>query len=353
MHLDMKSPSKRRIRRRFVVAGSTLAAAAAVIAGAAAVPASATQHGSTKGPGYPPPGGIYAPFTDCPLTNPLMEESMTGGDGMGCVAGDANNGTFTIGSLVVEVAHPVTAQFGLWDPPGASPSQFTGGILPPADGKELVVSPEFVPGGMLKALGCPSSNPDVEKLCRAATLPGETTVVKALVQSAGPITNFAVTTWTQPVKIRLINPLLGSACYIGSDDNPIVLNPSITGTLGITPDPNPTRFPNTAVLSVTGATATDDTFSVPVATGCGLGGAANIAIDLAIDSSDGLPSASGNNSLVLNGNFYLADNFSGSNNAHILLAAFRASHGVPPVTGRTARSVDGSARGHFGIKGRP
>jgi len=189
----------------------------------------------------------------------------------------------------------------------------------------LVVSPEFVPGGLLKGLGCPSSVPAVQKLCREAVLPGESAVVKALVQTAGPITNFHLTTWTQPVKIRLINPLLGTDCYIGSDDNPIVLNPSVTGTLGVEPDPNPTRFPQTVVLEVTSATATDDVFSVPVVTGCGPGGAANIAVDEAIDGSEGLPSPSGSNSLVLNGNFYFADDYSAANQARDLLAAFRAS----------------------------
>jgi hypothetical protein len=348
MHLMMKSTSNRRVRHRFVVASTTLAAAAAVIAGTLAAPASATQHGSSQGPGYPPPGGIYAPFTDCPLTNPLMAES-TGSRATGCVAGDASTGTFTVGSLVVPVAHGVVAQFGVWDPPGASPSQFTGGVLPPLDGKELVVSPEFVPGGLLKALACPGTAPAVRKLCREAVLPGETTAVYALVQSAGPITNFGLTTWTQPVKIKLINPLLGNYCYLGSDDNPVVLNPSVTGTFSAEPDPNPTRFPSIAVLDVSSASATDDTFSVPVATGCGPGGAANIAIDTAIDSSEGLPSPSGSNSLVLNGNFYFADDYSAANQAHDLLAAFRASVGTPPVSGQSARRI-GSARGLFGIK---
>jgi hypothetical protein len=287
---------------------------------------------SSVSPGYPPPGGIFSQFTDCPLTNPLMQESSTGGLGMGCVAGIANSGTFRVGTLVVPVEHPVIAQFGVWDPPGAQsePSgtgipQFTGGVLPPPDGKQLVVSPELIPGGLLQALGCPSSTPAVERLCRDAVLPGESTTVKALVQTAGPITNFALTSWTQPVMIKLINPLLGNYCYIGSLDNPIVLNPSVTGNLGIVPDPDSARFPTTAVLEVTDATAADNTFSVPVAQGCGLGGSANIAIDTAIDTSEGLPSASGNNSLALYGNFYLADDYSASNNAKDLLAAFRQS----------------------------
>jgi hypothetical protein len=349
MHLMMKSTSNRRVRHRFVVASTTLAAAAAVIAGTLASPASATQRGSSQGPGYPPPGGIYAPFTDCPLLNPLMQESMTGGLGMGCVAGVVSYGSFTVGSTVVPVAHPVIAQFGLWDPPGNTGNQFEGGVLPPPDGKQLVASPENVPGGLLKALGCPSSTPAVEKLCKEAVLPGESTVVKALVQTAGPITNFQVTTWTQPVKIKLINPLLGNYCYLGSTDNPIMLNPSVTGTISAIPDPNPTRFPTTAVLEVTNAVATDTTFSVPIAQGCGPGGSANIAIDTAIDTSESLPSPSGSNSLVLNGNFYLAIDFSQKNNANDLLAAFNASDGTPPMYAPSARRI-GSVRGLFGIK---
>jgi hypothetical protein len=268
------------------------------------------------------PKGIFAPFTNCPLTNPLMEES-PGGSATGCVAGDAVSGTITIGPVSVPVEHPVTAQFGIWDPPNASPTQFSGGVLPPLNGQELVDSPENVPGGLLKALGCPNSTPSVEKLCRDAVLPGETTALTALAESAGPITNFDLTTWTQPIMIQLINPLLGPDCTIGSLDNPIVLNPSVTGPLNVEYPPNTTRFPNLVVFDISNAVAADDTFSAPVAQGCGLGGSANIAVDEAIDTSDGLPSPSGANSLVLNGNFYFADDYAATNMARHLLAAFR------------------------------
>ena len=127
------------------------------------------------------------------------------------------------------------------------------------------------------------------------------------------------------MKIKLINPLLGKNCYIGSNANPIVLNPTITdGTLGATPDPDSTRFPNTAVLAIKNNTVTDDTFTVPGATGCGRGGVANAAIDGRL----GLPSASGLNHLVLHGNSYFADDFSLANQADDLLAAFHASTGA-------------------------
>ena len=133
-----------------------------------------------------------------------------------------------------------------------------------------------------------------EPTTKAATS-GQTDLT-ALVLPAGPISNFGLTSFTEPVKIQLINPLLGGNCYIGSDDDPIVLNPTIiSGTLGFVPDRDPVRFPTTAVLEILDAVATDDTFSVPAATGCGPKGVANASIN----SFLGLPSPSGNNHLVL------------------------------------------------------
>jgi hypothetical protein len=84
------------------------------------------------------------------------------------------------------------------------------------------------------------------------------------------------------------------------------------------------------VVSINGSTLTDDTFSVPGATGCGPGGSA----DAAIDARLGLPSPSGNNHLVLTDNDALfADDFSESDQARDLLAAFKARVGVASPSG--------------------
>jgi len=210
-----------------------------------------------------------------------------------------------------------------------------------------------VHGGLPKALGCPGSTAPVEHLCRkAARFGGKYLKVYALARSAGPITNFALTTWTQPVKFQLINPLLGMSCYIGSNDNPVVTNPSLTGKLVIEPDPHPRSHPDTDVLKIKNASATDTTFTAPGVTGCGPGGAANIAVDEAIDTSVGLPSASGVNSLTLDGTFYLAACFAPKNMANILLSAFKAS----AQSGTAGRPHAGyhitfaSLRGRYGFR---
>ena len=145
----------------------------------------------------------------------------------------------------------------------------------------------------------------------------------------GQLTNFDLFSWTQRIDFKLINPLLGSNCYVGSPNNPVVLNPQLTiapgGEFIQEPDPNPVAHPNTAVLAITAAIATDNVFAAPGVTGCGPGGAKNIPVDEALDAGTGLPAASGVNSLTLNGAFYIADNYNSSNQAKILLRAFKAS----------------------------
>ena len=305
-----------RVRRALVPPSAMLAAAGALIyAGVVAAPAMAV--------GYPAPGGIYAAFTDCPLHDPEMRLAAPG-LAMGCIKSVTASGSFTVNGIPVLITHPVTVQFGTYSDLDSSGNQVFH-VVPPQDGKELLTEPEVIPGGLL-LLVCSSADPSVERLCQTAMNSGHTDL-SVEVQLAGPITNFsplAETPFTLPVKVKLGNPLLGGRCYIGSDSDPIVLNPMFNplGTLSFESDPDPTRFPNVAVLAISGSTLTEDTFSVPAATGCGPGGVANAAINATL----GLPAPSGNNHLVLNDNDALfADDFSATDQARDLLAAFKAS----------------------------
>lgn len=353
------------IRRAVLWSATGATAAAMIVAGSSAVAAHTTPHAGPspsrtgpgqKGPGYPPPKGIYKPFTNCPLLDPLMQESV-GGSATGCIAGNVSRGSIKIGNITTKIKHPVIVQFGVWDPPDASPIQFTGGILPPPGGlpAQLITAPEYVPGGLLKALGCPGSKPTVQRLCgEAKQRGGKYLKVYALAQTAGPITNFDLTTWTQPLKFLLINPLLGASCSIGSNSNPVMINPSLSGHLVEEFDPHPKAHPDTAVLKIRGSTATDSTFAAPGVTGCGPGGSANIAVDEAIDASVGLPSVSGANSLTLSGIFYFAACYAPHNMADILLSAFRASAKASarqaagrPITFASLRD------GRYGIRPQP
>jgi hypothetical protein len=207
--------------------------------------------GRASAQGYPAPGGIYAPFTDCPLHDPIMRQAAPG-FAMGCIKSITASGTFTINGLPVQITHPVTVQFGTYSDLDASGNQVFH-VVPPQDGETLVTEPEVIPGGLL-VLVCSSTDPRVQRLCRTATSAGHTDLTLE-VQLAGPITNFsplAESPFTLPVKVKLENPLLGGQCYIGSNDDPIVLQPLFNpvGTLGFEGDPDPERFPNVAVLSI-------------------------------------------------------------------------------------------------------
>jgi hypothetical protein len=341
----------------------SITSAAAVALVAVGVPAAAlathpAPHArpSAIGPGYPPPGGIYAPFTNCPVLNPSMLETVfPPGPGplndlsvAACAAGDATSGSITLGNITTPVVRPVNVQYGFFTPPNAMSggdnpsgiSEYTGGVLPPPAGLSamLVTKPDLIPQSLTTTLGCATAtNRTVKNLCtEAENFGGRYNDVYALAQSAGQITNFGLLSWTQRIKFKLINPLLGNSCYIGTNNNPIVINPQLSvgpgGQLEELPDPNPAKHPNTFVLAITKAIAADTTFTAPGVTGCGPGGAANIAVDEALDTGAGLPSASGTNSLTLDGSFGVAANEDGIFNqaqsvapAKVLLSAFKAS----------------------------
>jgi hypothetical protein len=336
-----------RLFRRALLIGGVAATSTAMIALGVTPPLGASTAGTAaRGPGYPPPGGIYGSFTNCPLNNPVMHEVMpiteSGGGFAACVAGLAVQGTVTLGTLTTSVALPVNVQFGFHIPPG-DPNFYPAPVTPPLAGQSAILStgPDVLPDSLTTALGCATAtDPTILKLCNTATSKGGIyNEVYALAQEAGPITNFGIFTWTQAIKFQLINPLLGSSCYVGSNDSPVLINPSLTtgpgGTIFLEYDPHPKAHPDTFVLGISGAIASDTTFSAPGVQGCGAGlsGVQRAVVDGALDTGAGLPAASGTNTLTLDGSFLIAASTASEDSsltqpvddADILLSAFKAS----------------------------
>jgi hypothetical protein len=322
-------------RHRVLLGSATAAATAALIAVGVPALALSTQPASTAGSlagsGYPPPGGIYTGFTNCPVKNALMHESNTLSV---CVLGDATSGSITLGTITTPVTAPVNVQFGFYQ---NTQQTYYADVVPPPEGlsAQLATKPDLIPMSLTTALGCATAtDPTVMKICQTAQARGGAyNQVSALAESDGAITNFNLFSWTQPVMFRLINPLLGNDCTIGTFGHPVMLNPQLSvgpgGGLTETPDPNPAKHPDTDVIGITNASASDSTFSAPGVTNCGPGGVADIPVGAAIDASSGLPAASGN-SLTLTGTFQLADTFAaqstpGADNAAILLSALKYS----------------------------
>ncbi|GGU28387.1 hypothetical protein [Streptomyces violascens] len=252
-------------------------------------------------------GGNWAPFTRCPVDDPAMLAADGRAEIVQCIASHAASGSIKLGNTEV-VTGASDLQAGVVQHTGGTPT-----LVAPAGGA-LIADSADIPGGLL-GLMCPSDIPVISDICRQITN-GTLNRITATVESAGTPTGFDLTAGATsgrpilsiPVRIHLQNPLLGGSCYIGSAAHPIVLRPQNVSApaLGIKRfDGNGT--PNTAGvmnrLSLTGASQTDTTFAVPGASGCGLAG----MLDWAVNLKTGLPSAAGNNSVVLDGaSTYLA-----------------------------------------------
>jgi hypothetical protein len=244
--------------------------------------------------------GIWAPFTRCPVDHPTLLATDGVENDPTCIANNSPSGEIKLGNQVNQTGNAnlqlgasirdADATFTLVSPPGGA----------------LVADPVNVPGGLL-GLMCPSDVPLVSAICDGL-VGSPLNAVTAQVESVGEPSDFnrsATLTMgepiiTLPVRVKLNNPVLGPNCAIGSASNPIVLRPENTTTpdLTITPgrlDGTPDETGELVNLT-TESQQGDDTFAAPGASGCGLLGVLNPAIDLKL----GLPSPSGNNYLVLN-----------------------------------------------------
>ncbi len=137
-------------------------------------------------------------------------------------------------------------------------------------------------------------------------LPGNS--VLAISELAGPassirpdISNLSL---RLPIKVRLVNILLGMDCHIGTNSSPINLNLN-TGTTS-PPPPNTPITGRVGTLgfieggrgvTFTGNVHVENSFAVPGATECGLGLG---LINSLVNSRLRIPSAGGNNSMQIN-----------------------------------------------------
>lgn len=265
--------------------------------------------------------GDWAPFTRCPVDDPAMLAADGRADIVQCIASHSPGGSIKLGNTEVTTGAS-DLQVGVIQHSGG-----TSTLVAPAGGA-LVADPADIPGGLL-GLMCPSDIPVVSGICQGITN-ASLNRVTATMESVGTPSDFQLTAGATsgqpilaiPVRIHLQNPLLGGSCYLGSAAHPIVLRPQnvTVPKLGIQRfDGNGTA--NTAGvmnrLSLTGADQTDTTFAVPGASGCGLAG----LLDWAVNLKTGLPSPGGHNNLVLN-------------NASTYLAGLHAPGTVVPNNGK-------------------
>ncbi len=283
------------IRRLTLIAGVALAASLAALTGAST--ALAEEHH---------PKGDFAVFGDCPLNNPATQV---------CIFTQTQSGEVTIGKSTVPInadkKHEIILQGGTNKNEATEVETFIGA----EDGNTLSKTPQNVPGGLAGLINCEEITEPVARFACKLVFENKLTGVTATTELAKPASSIGISfqnlieaegvALSLPVKVKLDNPLLGNACYIGSSASPVTLNL----TTGRTSPPKPNEPIKGKVghiefkdefnfVEITENTLVDNSFSAPEATGCG--GLLSSVIDPIIDLKLGLPSPSGKNTAIEN-----------------------------------------------------
>jgi hypothetical protein len=232
------------------------------------------------------PSAGYGEFTGCPgpEDNPAV---------VACLTTKITSGHFQMGSKDVPITNPMTLTGGIDEEGETLRFNSKGG---------LSAVKQQVPGGIIGLTG-------LDWLVNFLNLEG--LKLYAVTELAGTVQNpLNHDPFSLPIKVHLINSVLGNNCYVGSTANPIKLqlttgttsppapNKPISGSVG-TPFPDPTL---PGVLRFKGRTNVDNSFAAPGASGCVLTlfGFIPISINGLVNSQSGLPAAAGTNETIQN-----------------------------------------------------
>lgn len=260
-----------RIHSRLLVA-----LAAAIAALALLVPAASALTTPKEG---------YGQFAGCP--DFVESETVI----KTCFRAEITGGHFQMGNKDVPITNPIVFSGGY---------NTAGTVFQASSKGGLSESPQKVPGGLVGLTGLEF----LEEILAPPLL--ELYAVTQLAGQPGPplADPFAL-----PIKVHLVNPVLGKNCYVGSNTEPIALNLT-TGTTE-PPAPNepitgvsPTLEPGVPanILKAVGAVYVDNSFAAPGASGCKLTlfGFIPISLDPVVNLASGLPAKAGTNETTQN-----------------------------------------------------
>jgi len=245
----------------------------------------------------------FSVFAQCPTANP---------EAFDCIHSLTTSGEVKVGNTAVPIVNAITLQ-------GAIPNPFSGKaeLIAAKNGETLSKTGQPVPGGLL-GIVAPTGWPKILQDIFNAFINEGATGVKAVTELVGKgqvaLFNFIGGNETAvflPVRVKLENPFLGGACYIGSSKSPLALNL----TTGTTSPPGPNTPIKGAVGTLSenaeetilfdkGFSLVDNAFAAGGAEGCG--GIFSLLVDAAADLKLGLPSAAGKNTAILKGEQQIA-----------------------------------------------
>jgi hypothetical protein len=268
--------------------------------------------------------GPYAVFQYCPYADPDLQDSGS------CLYDQVTSGSLAIGSTTLPITQPIVLQGGVLFANGSP-------LYAAVGAPTLAAPPAQVPGGLL-GIANPAPNWDFILWTAfwnivntangvTATMEPVDTIQTNLANALFPPTDGSdAVAITLPVRVHLQNPFLGDTCFIGSQQNPIVVRLQVTPTnppppnKSIAGDAGTYNVVYTDPVNYVGYTRVDNNilvdnaFAVPAASGCG-----NVALGLpivtpileslvsaAVNLKVGLPSAAGKNTAIMKGTTYLA-----------------------------------------------
>jgi hypothetical protein len=266
------------------------------------------------------PKGIFSVFEQCPTGLPGVAL---------CQDAEITSGEFAIGSMRVPIDRTIVLQGGGVHTGGPNPNEFFG--VPATNGENISKTPLDIPGGMSTLIDCDTirggrfHGEPKRHACRAFSRHHRDDV-SAIVEPAASLSHPVIenlaaifeeegTALVFPVRLHLENPMLGEACYIGSETSPIVLNLT-NGTTNPPPPATPIKGnpgeltgetqEGIEMLTTRNSTLLDNTFTVPTAEGCARNAHLASIIDKLIDQTLGLESPPGHNTAILTGTHRLA-----------------------------------------------
>lgn len=239
--------------------------------------------------------GEFTRFQQCPWTKTKVKQ---------CLYMQSKGGTVTLGSKKITIEKQIVLQGGYGEPiSGISP------FFAATNGITLSNAGQPVPGGLAGLVPDAKSPPLVKSLTKFY-FENLLTGVNATLELAGPASNIGFgelnlldgenLALKLPLKIRLENPFLGKACYVGSNAEPIIWEL----TSGGTGSPGVEKFlEGKLILELSENELVDNEWSAPTANGCG--GGLSFLVDPIVNEQLG-SLAAGKNAVVLKNTIYIS-----------------------------------------------
>lgn len=225
------------------------------------------------------PAEGYERFAGCPSSSENPEVAA-------CIFTEISGGHFQMGSKDVPINNPMTLSGGVNAELSGFAATAKGGLSPVK---------QQVPGGVIGITGLDwlvnFLGVEALKLYAVTELVGPPEIGEGI---------------SLPIRVHLINPVLGGNCYVGSPSSPIHLE-LIEGTTSPPPPNEPISgvepefsIGEDGVLKFLNGSYVDNSFSAPGASGCKLVlfGFIPISINGLVNSTAGLPAAAGTNETV-------------------------------------------------------